>query len=118
MVDTKLKPYMGFSGFMGKQEGACLIFAFTARKARKYAWFILRDWMLVDEWIDVRATLMRNKDFIYATGNQEKLKNNIPHVIDSPKTCNSCELWGNELDEESGLCEDCWELNQDRIQGE
>ena len=39
---------------------------------------------------------------------QDKLKNNIPHYIVSPKCCKRCEKWGNRLNDQD-ICENCFE---------
>lgn len=110
-IQTKLKPYMGYSRGGGSEEGAVLIFAHTAREAKKLAFEELKGWCDDQEWIDVAVKRLKG-EWLYAETDQEKLKNNIPHVIDSPTGCRRCELWGVKLNEK-GICEDCLELEED-----
>ncbi|MDQ7818716.1 MAG: hypothetical protein RDU14_16945 [Melioribacteraceae bacterium] len=107
-IETKLKPYMGYSRAGGSKEGAVLIFAHTAREAKKLTFPELKGWCGDQEWIDVAVNRLKG-EWLYAEADQEMLKNNIPHVIDCPKsTCKQCECWGSKLNEE-GICEDCIE---------
>ena len=99
-----LKPYMGFSRSLGAPEGAVLIFARTAREAKRISWgrFFIPD--ICDEYIDYGVRLIRNGAHLMklATSNQ-------PHVIESPPTCPRCELWGGESmrDSDGPCCEYC-----------
>lgn len=109
-VGNKLKPYMGYSRSGGSAAGAVLIFAHTAREAKKLAFPELKGWCDGQEWIDVAVRKLK-KEYLYAEADLEKLKNNIPHVIYSPTiTCKQCECWGLELNGD-GICTNCIEEN-------
>jgi hypothetical protein len=49
---------------------------------------------------------LKDSKYLFALGNQEYIDKEMSHVIDSPKICNSCELWGYYADED-GICEGC-----------
>ncbi len=52
-------------------------------------------------------------EHLYKEADQDKLKNNIPHVIDNPRnTCKQCEYWGSELNED-GICSNCIDENNE-----
>jgi len=106
-VETKLKPYMVYDRHWGSEEGACLVFHFTSRQARYLGFrLVTRHWYAHD-YIDVGASLIKNSTpWIYTVGNQEKLKANEPHVIESPDTCRECYMWGNPIDD-NDVCEEC-----------
>lgn len=104
---SKLKAYMGYSEITGSREAAVLVFAHTVKEARKLAFDVLRGWGVTDEWIDVRASWLKTRNFLFEQANQELLKAETPHVIDDPICCKGCDLWGMEL--KDGLCENCSE---------
>jgi len=107
-----LKMYMVFSSESGSGEGACLVFAHTTREAKRIAWTDC-DWEITDYWIDVGVRLIREEnENLYEEADQEKLKADIPHVISSPKACESCHLWGYELNDK-GYCETCEDITAD-----
>lgn len=111
-METKLKPYMGCYRDE-PQEGAILIFAHTAKEAKKVGWSEpswIRD--SIDSFLDFRVTLIKNNPDILKDGNHEKLSNNIPHVNDSPTSCKGCGLWGKVLNEK-GLCDICTDDEDD-----
>ncbi|MBA7685647.1 hypothetical protein ES703_94072 [subsurface metagenome] len=60
------------------------------------------------EYINLRVRLERGSDFLFKEAIQDKLKADVPHVIESPTSCKGCEMWGYELNEE-GYCETCQE---------
>lgn len=91
---------------MGAYEGAVLIFSHTAREAKKIAWPAICTFFAM-EFTDVGVQRLRDSDYLYSEANQDKLKNDIPHVIDNPHSCRRCELWGHAEILENGLCEDC-----------
>jgi len=96
--------YMGY--VEDPREGAALIFACSVREAKLLAWSILRSWFQVD-YIDISVRLVKDSEYLYAEADQEKLALDMPHVVESPRTCKDCELWGvSELNEE-GYCNDC-----------
>ena len=108
-MSKELKPYMGYSIGLGASEGAILIFAFTAKEAKKIGY---RASILTDEYIDFAVRLMRNSPYLFKDADQEKLKSGMPHVIDNPTSCRHCESWGSEIGDD-GLCQDCRELHDD-----
>ena len=104
MSDKKLNVYMGYSNYMGPEEGAFLIFARTAKEAKTVFW--RGDAYLVcDDYIDVAVKKLWNCDWLYEDANQEKLKNNIPHQAE-PKVCYECGMWGHSPIV-NGMCEGC-----------
>jgi hypothetical protein len=106
-----LKAYMGYSRVGGSREGACLVFAHNTKEARKLTYPVLRSWFDYngsDDWIDTATTVLKDSEFLFKEANQEKLAASIAHVIESPKTCIVCEMWGNEIDEQ-GRCDGCIE---------
>ena len=105
MKEKRLKPYMGFSRSGGSEEGAVLIFAHTAKEAKSIAFEELKGWCDNQEWIDVVVNRL-DGEWLYADADQEMLKNNIPHVNNSPTGCKCCELWGLKLNAEE-ICKDC-----------
>lgn len=102
-----MKPYMGYSRSGGSAAGAVLIFAHNGREAKKLAFEELTGWCYDQEWIDVVVNLLKG-EWLYAEADQEKLKNGIPHIIDSPTCCKQCETWGHKLNEK-GICNYCEE---------
>ncbi len=99
-----LKPYMFYS--YDPSDGAALVFAHTAREAIKIGWDRFGD-LFADRYIDCRASLMRNSDYLFVDADPEKLKNDIPHAVLEPTGCKSCETWGKSPIDANGLCEDC-----------
>jgi len=107
-----LKAYIGYSREGGSVEGAVLVFAHTVKEAKKIGWGTLAE-LFTDEYTDMAMDLIREKiDYLSEKNNQkwsiEKIKQDIPHVVNDPVCCKSCETWGYNLDEE-GYCEDCAE---------
>ncbi len=101
MKDKKLRPYMA-SG-PDSEEGAFLVFAYTARQARNISYPELSDWGI--EFLDTRVVWMKGKPHLFEEADQEKLAAGIPHFV-NPKCCASCEQWGSPVDEE-GICRNC-----------
>lgn len=102
-----LKPYMGYDGLAGSIEGACLIFAHSVREARRHAWKCIQDWFDAD-FINVRARLIKDGQHLFTEADQEKLAAGIPHIIEAPKSCNRCGMWG-EVRGDNTLCDGCIE---------
>lgn len=98
-----MKAYMGFSIGAGAREGAILIFAHTAREAKKVGYPHLNDW--VEEFIDFGVRLIKDADWLFLEADQNKLADHISHVIE-PKYCNQCGMWGHAVIR-NGLCTDC-----------
>jgi hypothetical protein len=103
-----MNAYMGYSRGCGPDEGACLIFANTAREAKKQAYPILNGWGNTD-WTDVGIKKL-DKPHLFAEADKAKLAAGIAHAIECPKTCERCEHWGYELNND-GLCENCIDDN-------
>jgi hypothetical protein len=98
-----LNAYMGYDRKAGEGEGACLIFAHTAKAAKKVGHAQIADWFDTP-WIDMGVRKL-DKPHLFAEANPEKLAAEVPHVIESPKVCPVCEKWGG-LPEGNG-CEYC-----------
>ena len=103
---AEMKMYSGFSAFGGSEEGSVLIFANTAREAKKVAYPVLVGLDIVEDWLDVGVRWIRNSDYLRDHADQAKLARNEPHVIDDPPVCKTCELWGGELFND-GTCSLC-----------
>jgi hypothetical protein len=58
-------------------------------------------------------------DHLYKEADQEKLEQNIPHVIEDPAACKTCEMWGSPIDE-NGFCSQCggWSRDEGECQDE
>ena len=114
----KLRAYIVYSISGGTHEGACLVFAQSVKEARKLGFSVTSDWFDSD-WIDTGAEWLKGERYTHlfrTEANQEKLKNGIAHVIESPKSCARCELWGSEIKDE--ICEDCKEVEEDEKERE
>ena len=98
-----LNIYMGYSRSAGKEEGAVLVFAHTAKEAKKLTF---NDGLVVDEWIDTAVKRLKNKPWLYNETRQEILGEDIPHVVESPTVCKICGQWGDEI-QEDGSCSEC-----------
>lgn len=102
-----LKIYMGYDSFAGSEEGACLVFAHNRKEARKIAFPVLQGWF-DSQWIDCTVQWLKDGNQLYSQADQEKLKKDEAHVIESPQCCRNCDLWGEKLNED-GYCEKCAE---------
>ena len=83
-----------------------MIFAHTAREAKKVGFNGIGADISGDEFIDFGVLLIKDADWLWQEADEEKLLNDIPHVIDDPTVCKGCEVWGIEL-LENGYCLDC-----------
>ena len=83
-----MKIYIGFDSYQGAGEGACLIFANTAREAKKLAYPIIRGWFDT-EWIETGVKMLRDMEYL-----KSQATSDLPHAIECPETCPKCELWG------------------------
>lgn len=99
-----LKAYMG-SG-EDSTEGACLIFAHTAKEAKRIGY---KDWARIwdIDFIEVRVRKLKQTDYLFSLADKGKLEKDIPHIIDDMPVCERCELWSEEPLNENGLCNDC-----------
>ena len=93
----ELRAYMAYD--CRPEDCAILVFAFSARDARRLAWPYLTG-LMDTEWIDVRVKWLRG-------GCAHLRKSDEPHVIESPPTCKDCEQWHDEPLDDDGLCDDC-----------
>ena len=109
-----LKPYMYFSRHEGQQEAAVLIFAHTAKEAKKVAWKEIGD-LFVYDYTDIGIRLLRNSDYLFDNADPKLVASDTPHAIDSPKGCEQCELWGDELVD--GRCQSCRDNDLDKYGG-
>ena len=99
-----LNAYMGFSREEGIEDGACLIFAHTAKEARKLAHRLMCDWH-DGEWIDTAVRRLRGKPWLMLDADAAKLAADIPHGTECPTTCDTCGRWGGERI--GGICSEC-----------
>lgn len=87
-MDKTLKPYACFAGDLS--EGSVLVFARTAREARRIAYPTISDWTDCG-FLCVRARLIVvNQEYI-----QTLKQKDMPHVVENPPACPVCEYWGN-----------------------
>ena len=93
-----LKAYMGYSWDPG--NGAVLIFAETAKRAKLIGYPIIRSWTDA-EWIDMRANFLKD-----LPAHLKELNTGLEQVIENPPACSNCEMWGHHLCE-NGRCQGC-----------
>ena len=98
-----LNIYMGYSKDAGSAEAACLIFAPTAKFAKKLARPIVESWFGGD-FFDVRVDRLWDAEHL-----RGQMKCDEPHAIESPDTCPRCEIWGHEPMEDGQRCENCYD---------
>lgn len=80
-------------------EGAALVFAESAKEARRLAFDTLRDWFDA-EWIDTRVRRLRkHRDYLMG------LYDGKHAVCDDPDSCDVCGTWGAPHDATG--CEHC-----------
>jgi len=102
-----MKMYMGYDRIGGSGEGACLVFANNHKEARRLAWKTIQGWFDT-EWIDISVRWLRDSEYL-----RSEQKSDEPHVVEGPKICECCELWGvSELDAD-GICGECKENRED-----
>lgn len=100
-----LHPYMGYAG--EPSEGAVLVFAHTAREARKVAYDCVVGWCDC-EFIDVRCTRLRDDpEYLLTLAHPAKLESDTPHCVDDPPSCDACEMWGGRPIPERNCCTNC-----------
>ena len=93
--------YMGYSKEEGPREGACLVFAPTAKIARNLVYPFVDSWF-GGGFFDIRAVRLRDHEFL-----RKQMRKEEPHVIESPETCPRCHVWGFELTEDGASCLEC-----------
>lgn len=101
------RAYMAYSGYLTPADGAGLIFAHSIKEAKKLACRKLRG-MVFEDWVELRVKWLKGYDHVFALGDKDKISTEESHVIDSPLTCQACELWGWGIDQE-GNCDGCGE---------
>jgi hypothetical protein len=100
------RAYMGYDGSLGSEEGASLIFARTAKEAKKVFWAGAHG-DLVQEYVDVRVRVIKDGLWLFREANQEKLVAGEPHLVFAPKSCCNCGLWGHAAIGSLGYCLEC-----------
>jgi len=113
---SKLKTYMAFSREAGSAEGAILVVAANSRQAKKMAWAsntFIRD-ICGSEYIDLVVRWIKSDWVVFPLADQDRLKSGVPHVIESPEYCRSCETWGCGLTQDR-LCACCNEYPGDEL---
>lgn len=81
-------------------DGAALVFAGTAREARKLGWPTVTVWTGCD-YIDVRAKRITTPSVLAL------VQLDTPHVIRNPPSCSDCYMWTGEIVD--GVCNICRE---------
>ena len=99
-----LRAYSVHNREAGPGEGALLVFANTAGQAKKLGFGTVNDWF-DSEWHEVAAHWLRQSEEYLAEQEGVDLEGE-PRLIESPKGCQRCELWGEPLDSEQ-VCESC-----------
>jgi hypothetical protein len=97
-----LKAYMIHAG--EPQNGAALVFAASFREAKKLGF----NSGVCDgcDYTDVRGHQIKSDQWLKNNAaDKEKLGSGVPHIVDSPPSCEQCELWYDELFD--GVCESC-----------
>lgn len=98
-----MRAYMVYSRLAGHQEWACLVFAKTAKEAKRVAY---RSTCWFDEWIDVAVCWIKDNPKIFAQADKSKIADYVAHVIESPECCVRCHLWGSPLNDKN-ICRSC-----------
>lgn len=102
MPEPTLKPYIVHVRDM-PEEGAALVFAHSAREAKRMGFDTIAGWFTVSYIEIVAHRLRRHEAYLRTLATSAE-----PHVIESPPSCRRCELWGNPIDGE-GICVICRE---------
>jgi hypothetical protein len=100
---------MVYSRFLTPSEGALLVFAHNVQEARVVGWRATSGVGLTDDYLDFGACAMKGRDWLFAEANQEKLSQDIPHLVWDIKSCDECEKWGHSQIGDDGLCDECRE---------
>ena len=98
-----MRAYMVHGG--EPEEGASLVFANSAREAKRMGYYALTGFGLVDWYIDVRVKWLREGAEIHREKDE-------PHVIEAPASCWDCGLWYPtwKPEGEDTTCPDCKDL--------
>ena len=107
-----LNAYMGYSRNMGPSEGAVLIFAHTAREAKRVGMRSVLSDITGGDFLDMAIRRIREPG-VERHGDAEKLARDEPHMNDSPNGCCDCECWFAAPYDAAGRCESCAELAAD-----
>lgn len=100
---VKTNPYMVWAGD-AKEDGACLVFAQTAREAKQKGWPYVEGWHCETEYTETRARLLRtHRDYLMSLQNAADKDG----VVESPPTCERCEVWGAQVFPDGSGCEFC-----------
>jgi hypothetical protein len=94
-----LKMYMGYDRIAGQESAAVLVFAHNSKEARKLTFEQHPD---NPAWVDTATWVLDEDPFLRA----QQLYD-YPHVIESPKVCKHCLLWGLPM-HDADTCEECW----------
>jgi len=101
-----LRAYMGYAG--DPAEGACLIFAHTAKEAKPLAFQCCDAWFGSDYFaVRVRWLKGESEMHLFSEADPEKLAAGIAHAIDDVPVCPQCETWGFKRVEGRDYCEGC-----------
>ena len=101
-----LKTYMACDG--DSEQGAVLVFAHTAREAKKVGWPAITGWACDAEYTDLRVLLIRDKPHLFEDADKVMLVADKAHANDNPTSCPNCGMWGAKINKD-GICEDCLE---------
>ena len=108
-----MKAYIACSREAGSSEGAVLVFAHNIREAKHIARTepSCLDEILDGAFLDLHIRLIEKAETEYLLNHvpqwsKDKLAKDKPHIVDSPPSCDSCEMWGYVLDENQ-RCESC-----------
>lgn len=103
-----LHPYAVFAG--DAEHGVCLVFHFTARKAKALAWKEKAEVVDLSDFTDVHAMRLRGAAEEWAKGDAdpELMARQEPHVVEgcpAGRYCGQCGNWLTPLTD--GLCAPC-----------
>jgi hypothetical protein len=101
-----MKKYMAYSRIAGSSDGAVLVFAYSAREAKKVFWqFDGQKYGdgICEEYTEIGINLIKDKPWL-----DKEATLDVPHCV-YPKGCNRCETWGVSEIGTDGLCDICRE---------
>lgn len=100
-----MRYYMAFSRSSGPIEGAALVYASSAREAKQVAWSVVSGWH--DGYLDLDVRWIKNPINVILLVDDDKIEGKIPHCIESPVACESCNTWGVGIIN-GAYCSDCY----------
>jgi uncharacterized paraquat-inducible protein A len=107
-----LNPYIAHAAG-GQEECAVLVFAPTARVAKRVAFPVLQDFVMAD-YVDVRVRRLRQYSAWWRSLQRDDTR---PHVVDNPPSCRHCEQWGHPIAD--GLCNQCaCDIDDERLRAQ